>query len=309
MEDLYRLFENYPVDRLFRVVPAGIFLVNCDKIITYWSDEAERITGYCAAEVVGRSCHELHDEPCCHDCYLFDRAVHGPLAAQSCSFIHKDGRRLSLCKNVDLLRNAAGEIVGGIEAFVDRTGYEEVELERNSLRSVLNGMYDPVYICDRSYRLLFVNQAMERLLGAITGQLCYRALYGRDDACPDCPLEVVLQGGAGRQETSLIDTQRIFEVLHSACQFHLQPECKMGVCRDITERLAIRRRLQQVNRELDAFVSMVSHDLRSPLTPLIGYAELLQDRCAPALDEIGRESLGQILMTAEKMQELLEDLL
>jgi PAS domain S-box-containing protein len=303
------LLEHYPLDRLLHVVPAGLLLVAPDRTIVYWSDEAERITGYRAAEVLGRSCDDLHAQPCNADCCLFDDAMCGPLMGQTCSFVHKDGRRLSLNKNVDLLRNAAGEIIGGIEAFVDRTGYEEVELERNALRSVLNGMNDPVYICDHSYRLLFVNRAMERLLGAITGQLCYHALYGRTEACLDCPLETVLQGGSGRQETSLIDTQRIFEVLHSACQFHRQPHCKLGVCRDITERLAIRRRLQQVNRELDAFVSMVSHDLRSPLTPLIGFAELLQERYAAALDEIGQESLGQIRTTAEKMRELLEDLL
>jgi signal transduction histidine kinase len=77
----------------------------------------------------------------------------------------------------------------------------------------------------------------------------------------------------------------------------------------MTERIAARRRLQQTNRELDAFVSTVSHDLRSPLTPLIGFADLLEERYGDRLDDIGHECLKEIKKTAEKMKNLLEDLL
>jgi PAS domain S-box-containing protein len=307
--DLYHLLEHYPLDRLLQFVPAGFFVVTPDQKIVYWSEEAQRITGYTTVEVTGRSCLELHADTCCHDCPLFDDKARKPLIGLACSFVHKDGRRLTLTKNADLLRAADGTIVGGIEAFVDRTGLQDVELERDSLRSVLNGMTDPIYICDRNYRLLFFNRAMERLIGKMTDRPCYEVLYGRDDVCSDCPMDEVFAGELCRQETHLIGTGRTYEVLHSACHFHQQPQSKLGVCRDITERLAIRQRLQQVNRELDAFVSMVSHDLRSPLTPLIGFAELLQERYSHILDDLGRESVNEIHSTAERMRDLLEDLL
>ncbi len=72
-----------------------------------------------------------------------------------------------------------------------------------------------------------------------------------------------------------------------------KPTRKLGVCRDITDRMEARRRLQQTNRELDAFVSTVSHDLRSPLTPLIGFADLLEDRYGDQLDGIGIECIHE----------------
>ncbi|MBW6509114.1 MAG: PAS domain S-box protein [Desulfuromonadales bacterium] len=306
---LYYLIEHYPLEKLLQVIPAGIFAVTPDQRIVYWSEGAERITGYTAAEVIGRSCLELHADNCCHDCALFDDETSKPLMGKSCSFVHKGGHRLSLSKNADLLRAADGRVVGGIEAIIDRTGLRDVELERDSLRSVLNSITDPIYICDRYYRLLFFNRAMDRLIGKMTDRPCYEVLYGRDDVCPDCPMDEVFAGELCRQETHLIGTGRIYEVLHSACHFYQQPECKLGICRDITERLAIRQRLQQVNRELDAFVSMVSHDLRSPLTPLIGYAELLQEHYSYNLDDLGRESISEIHSTAERMRDLLEDLL
>lgn len=307
--EFYRLIAHYPLENLLQIVPAGVFVVTPDQKIVYWSEEAERITGYAAAEVMGRSCLEFHGDSCCHDCALFDTAVSKPILGKNCALIHKQGHRLMVSKNADLLRSADGTVVGGIEAFVDRTGLNELETERDSLRSVLNGMTDPIYICDRNYRLLFFNRAMDRLIGKMTDRPCYEILYGRADVCPDCPMTEVFAGELCRQETHLIGTGRTYEVLHSACHFHQQPQCKLGVCRDITERLAIRQRLQQVNRELDAFVSMVSHDLRSPLTPLIGYADLLHERYSSVLDDLGRESVSEIRSTAEGMKDLLEDLL
>ncbi|MFO7767003.1 MAG: ATP-binding protein [Pelovirga sp.] len=307
--DLYQLLEHYCLEEFFDVAPAGVLLVNARQEIVYWSAEAERITGFTAAEAVGRSCLEMHAEPCCTECILFDDSYTKPVFGRTCSFVHKDGRRLSLRKNVDLLRGADGSIVGGIEAFIDRTGIEEIEQDRDVLRSVLNAMTDPIYICDRNYRLLFFNRAMDRLIGKMTDRPCYEVLYGSDQVCHDCPMAAVFAGELCHQEAHLLGTGRTYEVVHSACQFQDYPQSKLGVCRDITERLAIRHRLQQVNRELDAFVSMVSHDLRSPLTPLIGYADMLQQSYRSSLDDLGREALSEISASAENMKELLEDLL
>ena len=36
----------------------GLYFVNRDRIITYWNKAAERISGYAANEVVGRSCSD-----------------------------------------------------------------------------------------------------------------------------------------------------------------------------------------------------------------------------------------------------------
>jgi signal transduction histidine kinase len=119
----------------------------------------------------------------------------------------------------------------------------------------------------------------------------------------------VLSGRVAFRERELRETGKTYEIVHSPYPLAEKPTHKLGVFRDITERKAAERRLQQANRELDAFVSTVSHDLRSPLTPLIGFAELLEERSAAQLDEIGRESLAEIKVTATKMKVLLEDLL
>lgn len=322
--NLYRLLADYPLDTLLQTIPTGLFLVDTDKIIVYWNTEAERITGFSAAEAVGRHCSFLHGIPCDQECSLFSEKTPKPDIGLTCSFQHKDGRTITLNKNVDLLRDKDGRIIGGIEAFVDisrlkeledslrsevDTRTQELELEKAALRAVLDGMIDPAYISNRDYRITFANRAMQELVGQVTGQVCYKALYQRNEVCEDCPLPEVLKGKILREERNFNEAGRTYEVIHSPYPLARNPTHKLGVCRDITERIEVRRRLQQTNRELDAFVSTVSHDLRSPLTPLIGFADLLDERYGAQMDEIGRECIFEIKKTAEKMKDLLEDLL
>lgn len=322
--NLHRLFAEYPLETLLQTIPTGLFLVDTDLQVVYWNAEAERITGYAAADAVGQHCSFLEGVPCQDRCGLFSEEIIKPVIGISCSIQHKNGQRIELTKNVDLLRDSQGRVIGGIEAFVDISRLKELEnslreavaertheleLEKAGLCSVLDGMTDPVYICDADFKITFINRAMHEIFGAIDGQLCYQALHQSAAICSNCPLPEVLSGQVVRGERELIKTGRTYEIIHSPYPLATDPTHKLSVLRDITERKAAERRLQQANRELDTFVATVSHDLRSPLTPLIGFAELLEERYADQLDEIGRESLGEIKATASKMMTLLEDLL
>ena len=72
---------------------------------------------------------------------------------------------------------------------------------------------------------------------------------------------------------------------------------------------AERTQLREANRELDAFVSTVSHDMRVPLTPIIAYADFLRTQYCDCLDVQAREMLGEIETQGNRLLHLLEDLL
>jgi PAS domain S-box-containing protein len=76
---------------------------------------------------------------------------------------------------------------------------------------------------------------------------------------------------------------------------------------NIAERKEAERKLSAANRELDAFVYTVSHDLRNPLTAVIGYADHL--RVAEVPHQQQREFLGEIVRQGRRMLALMEDLL
>ncbi len=79
--------------------------------------------------------------------------------------------------------------------------------------------------------------------------------------------------------------------------------------RDIHELKSALEKLEEANHELDAFVYTVSHDLRTPLTPIIGYAQLLRKHYGEKLDDKADEFLLAIEQQGENMLNLLEDLL
>lgn len=83
----------------------------------------------------------------------------------------------------------------------------------------------------------------------------------------------------------------------------------LGTFEDISERKRAEDELIAANRELDAFVYTVSHDLRTPLTPIIGFAEELQVSCRDRLDEQSLDCLAKIENQGRRMMALMEDLL
>ena len=82
-----------------------------------------------------------------------------------------------------------------------------------------------------------------------------------------------------------------------------------AIASDLTERKNAEVRLRESNEELDAFVHTVAHDLRNPLSPILGYAEILREDYKEQLDEQGLSCLAEIEKAGTGMLDLMEGLL
>jgi len=76
--------------------------------------------------------------------------------------------------------------------------------------------------------------------------------------------------------------------------------------REIEER---NRALEASNHDLEAFSYSVSHDLRSPLRAIDGYARILEEDYGQAFDAEGQRLLGVVRSEARRMGLLIDDLL
>ncbi len=80
----------------------------------------------------------------------------------------------------------------------------------------------------------------------------------------------------------------------------------ISVSQRLSERTAA---LELANRELEAFAYSVSHDLRAPLRAIDGFSHILLEDYADKLDDEGKRLLALVRGSAERMGQLIEDLL
>lgn len=106
-----------------------------------------------------------------------------------------------------------------------------------------------------------------------------------------------------------------------------EPEKLMGTIRDVTERKAIEielekrvklrteelqqtnLKLEHSNQELEQYAYIASHDLQEPLRKIRTYAGLLYDDIKDKTDEKGVNTLQKVISSAERMSNLIHDLL
>jgi two-component system, OmpR family, phosphate regulon sensor histidine kinase PhoR len=173
--------------------------------------------------------------------------------------------------------------------------FDDLRREQAETGALVESMVEGVIAADRRGRIVTANPAARRLLG-----------YGPSEPLPDlaelfrvkAAREVVNAVLAGRpvQDRQLEMDDRSFLV-------NARPLPAGGavlVIHDLTEM----RRLEAVRRD---FVANVSHELKTPLTSISGYAEtLLAD---PPDPETTRRFTSTILNNALRMQRLVDDLL
>jgi PAS domain S-box-containing protein len=123
--------KDLPLEDVFSSIADGLFTVDADWNITYFNEAAERITGVPAAEAMGNKCWDvLHSSLCDGDCALESCLAHGGrITNKSIFIIRPDGEKRPVSISAAPLRNAEGEVIGGVETFRDLTEIHAIRRE------------------------------------------------------------------------------------------------------------------------------------------------------------------------------------
>jgi len=105
----------------------GVYFVDLNRQVTFWNKAAERLSGYSATEVLGRSCadsilrHVDEDgcQLCLAGCPLSKTMQDGEIRETSIFMHHKFGHRVPVFVRASPMRDENGEIVGAVEVFRD----------------------------------------------------------------------------------------------------------------------------------------------------------------------------------------------
>jgi PAS domain S-box-containing protein len=112
-------------ERRLDALQDGMYFVDRDRKITFWSEGAEKASGYTAGEAVGKHCYnnllkhvDEHGRSLCTEgCPLSRVMLDGEPRELTMSFQDKDGHRVPVQVRAQPIRNSMGRVIGAVEVF------------------------------------------------------------------------------------------------------------------------------------------------------------------------------------------------
>jgi PAS domain S-box-containing protein len=219
-----------------------------------------------------------------------------------------DGERRYLDIRESPLTDAGGTVVGRVVLLRDVTERRRVEKRYQLL---IENSTDLINVLDDDGTIKYVSPSVRSVLGYEQDNVVGTNAFGYIH--PDDRERVLEQFGALSEEPGdeLRADYRMrtidggFREMESRGRNLLDDPVIEGIVvnsRDVTERRERERELERQNEQLEEFASVISHDLRGPLSVAHGYARLVED-------ELDDERIGKVVAAHERMEELIEDLL
>jgi diguanylate cyclase (GGDEF)-like protein/PAS domain S-box-containing protein len=120
----------------------GVYFVDRDRVITYWNKGAERITGYSAAQTLGRACRDnlLNHvtangvQLCRNQCPLAAAMEDGNEREAEVFLHHADGHRVPIVVRASPIRDRDGNIIGAVESFSNNASVMDTRSKLRELR-------------------------------------------------------------------------------------------------------------------------------------------------------------------------------
>jgi PAS domain S-box-containing protein len=256
------------------------------------------------------------------------------------TYIRKDGTRFPAVVSVTALRDDFGGIIGYLLIGTDNTARKRVEAEQKLLdqrlrdqqfytRSLIESNIDALMTTDPAGIITDVNKQMEALTGCTRDELIGAPFknYFTDPERAEAGIKRVLSVSkvTDYELTARARDGKETVVSYNATTFHDRDRKLQGVfaaARDVTERKRFDRTLHENNVELERakaaaekanlaksdFLSSMSHELRSPLNAILGFAQLMiSDTPPPTPAQVA--SIDPILRAGWYLLDLINEIL
>lgn len=296
------------------------------------------LTGYSAEELVAMAFTELtHPDDLGRDLLQVQRLLNGEIASYKIEkrFIHRSGRDVWVTATTALLRDAHGQpqyYIGALEDITEQKAtLAQLELQRRFVERLTHGMPNTLHVFGRAeQRNLWVNRHLGEILGYSADDIAQmdtgflsevlhpgdvaamarhldHVFESADDEVQDIEYRVRDQAGQWRW---LYQSDTVFRRRPDGVAVEL-----VGTATDVTGRKRIEADLiaalaaaEDANQAKSDFLSRMSHELRSPLNAVLGFAQLLQSG-TPSPTPRQEESVAEILQAGWYLLGLIDEIL
>jgi signal transduction histidine kinase len=186
--------------------------------------------------------------------------------------------------------------------------------------AILDAHPERISVVDPStHEVLFANRrCREDLRRDPVGQVCWQALHGLEDRCGFCRGSILAEQPGipvhwEHHDDRLGRDYAITDILIPWTDGRL---VHYQLAADCTERRRLERaaeshvkELARSNAELEQFAYLASHDLQEPLRKIQTFGDRLAAHLGDGLDGDGREIIGRMFESAQRMQRMVNDLL
>jgi two-component system NtrC family sensor kinase len=194
--------------------------------------------------------------------------------------------------------------------------FAAVERGKFMWEATFDAIRDPVVIIGKDYRILRANLAAarrsEKRIHDLVGKRCYESFAGRDDACPDCPLQATLDL---RRPHAVEITGMI-----RGSDFHVAsyPMARGAIGKgpvavhhyhDVTKEKNLQRKLIQSEKMgvIGMLAGGVAHEINNPLAGILAFTQILRRELAGKTEAVN--DLNEIEEAAKRCKKIVEDLL
>lgn len=137
-------------EKMLNSISDGVYFIDLNRKVTYWNKAAERLSGYSAQEVLGKSCadnvlrhvDEKGTQLCVVGCPLAATMADGATREASVFMHHKFGHRIPVFVRASPMRDATGNIIGAVEMFSENSNRMNILKEMEALRKEV--LMDPL---------------------------------------------------------------------------------------------------------------------------------------------------------------------
>ena len=287
--------------------------------VTLWNKAAERISGYSRKKAVGHSkiWEWLYpDEPYRREVREevtgFFRGDGGTKSRERTIRTENGQTRIVSFSSRNLI-DKEGHFVGAISLGRDITDQKTAEAELRIKDSAITSCINAIALANLDGTLTYVNPAFLQLwqytdCTEVIGRSVLEFWQSRRTAAEI--VKSLRQGKAwvGELVAKKKDASKFVAQLSAnmVTDNAGQPVCMMGSFVDVTERKEAEEKLNRLNESQKRAITVVSHELNTPLTSIKGYADLLHAGHFGPMSPKQREILDGIMRNSERLTGLVD---